>query len=278
MQFQLRDRDDCFRVTTVYARCSALERLELWEDLEHIAAQPSSPWLVGGDFNTIVDESEKLGGLPVTQHEMADFAACINVCALNELKFVGSCYTWWNGRIENDCIFKRLDRVLGNNEFMQLLPNSEVHHLIRQGSDYAPLHVMCDDSQEQVVKPFRFLNFWTKHKDFMKIVEESWIEEITGSPFFIVHSKLKRTKTTLSKWSKETFGNIFQKIATMEDVVKTKEVQLEISPTIENRSSLNKAEAELKRYLHIEEEYWKQKAGMKWFIDGDKNTKFFMLT
>jgi len=199
MQIQLRDMDDCFRVTAVYARCRALERLELWEDLEHIVAQPSSPWLVGGNFNTIVDELVKLGGLPVTQHEMADFAACINV----------------------------------------------------------------------------FLNFWTKHKDFMKIVEESWIEEITGSPFFIVHSKLKRTKMALSKWSKKTFGNIFQKIATLEDVVKTKEVQLEISPTVENRSSLSKAEAELKRYLHIEEEYRKHKASMKWFMDGDKNTKFF---
>ncbi|KAH0642252.1 hypothetical protein KY289_033226 [Solanum tuberosum] len=62
MQFQLRGRDACFRVTTVYARCTALERLELWDDLEHIAAQTNSPWLVGSDFNTIVDESEKLGG------------------------------------------------------------------------------------------------------------------------------------------------------------------------------------------------------------------------
>ncbi|KAH0696110.1 hypothetical protein KY290_013471 [Solanum tuberosum] len=34
-------------------------------------------------------------------------------------------------------------------------------------------------------------------------------------------------------------------------------------------------EAELKKFLKIEEEFWRQKAGMKWFSDGDKNTKFF---
>lgn len=48
-----------------------------------------------------------------------------------------------------------------------------------------------------------------------------------------------------------------------------------INPSEENRSDLNKAEAELKIYLHIEDEYWRQKAGMKWFTDRDKNMKFF---
>lgn len=95
---------------------------------------------------------------------------------------------------------------------MKLLPNSEVHHLIREGSNHAPLHVIGNDSQEQVVKPFRFLNFWTKHSEFMKIVEESWYEEIIGTPFYIIHAKLKKTKTALSKWSKKTFGNIFKEI------------------------------------------------------------------
>ncbi|XP_060216645.1 uncharacterized protein LOC132644105 [Lycium barbarum] len=38
---------------------------------------------------------------------------------------------------------------------------------------------------------------------------------------------------------------------------------------------LHQAQAELTRFLHLEEEYWKQKAGMKWFNDGDRNTKFF---
>ncbi|KAK6791948.1 hypothetical protein RDI58_011029 [Solanum bulbocastanum] len=158
---------------------------------------------------------------------------------------------------------------------MKLLPESEVQHLIRQGSDHAPLQLICNTCQEIGIKPFRFLNFWTKHQGFMNQVEQSWGEEVRGSPFAIVQTKLKRLKSDLSKWSKETFGNIFQKIATLEYVIKMKEIQLEVSPTEANRADLNKANAELKRYLKIEEEYWKQKAGMRWFKEGERNTKFF---
>jgi len=38
----------------------------------------------------------------------------------------------------------------------------------------------------------------------------------------------------LAKWSKKTFGNVFQQIATLEDVIKTKEIQLEMAPTESN--------------------------------------------
>ncbi|XP_060184581.1 uncharacterized protein LOC132614194 [Lycium barbarum] len=64
-------------------------------------------------------------------------------------------------------------------------------------------------------------------------------------------------------------------IATIEDTIKVQEWQFEMNPTRENKSTLQQAQAELTRYLHLEEEYWKQKAGMKWFNKGDRNTKFF---
>jgi len=153
--------------------------MELWEDLEEVACNTDFPWMVGGDFNTITDESEKLGGLPVSQVEVEDFVQCISSCALNEIQFSGSCYTWWNGRIEQDCIFKRLDKVFGNNAFMAELQNTKFQLLIRECSDHAALHVTCSTGQEQVYKPFRFLNFWTKHHSFQKTVEDIWKMEAT---------------------------------------------------------------------------------------------------
>ncbi|KAH0679808.1 hypothetical protein KY284_020893 [Solanum tuberosum] len=64
-------------------------------------------------------------------------------------------------------------------------------------------------------------------------------------------------------------------MATLEDMIRVKEIQLEISPTQANRSDLSKDEAKLKKYLNIQEEFWRQKAGMRWFKDGDRNTKFY---
>jgi len=100
VNFKKRGTNDIFSVTGVYARFSALERLELLQSLEDIAGSMQKPWLVGGDFNTIRNDSEKLGGLPVTQMETIDFNQCIISCALNELNFKGNSYTWWNGRVE----------------------------------------------------------------------------------------------------------------------------------------------------------------------------------
>lgn len=72
----------------------------------------------GGDFNVILKEEEKLEGLDFTQQEAMDFAQCMNSCGLNEIPFSGSKCTWWNGRINNTCIFKRLDRVFVNQDLL----------------------------------------------------------------------------------------------------------------------------------------------------------------
>ncbi|KAH0768990.1 hypothetical protein KY290_012971 [Solanum tuberosum] len=238
-------------VRAVYARCNALESLELWEELENIVAQHQHPWLIGGDFNVILNEEEKLRGLPFTQLEAQEFTQCINNCGLEELKFSGSRFTWWNGRIEEHCIFKRLDRVMGNQEFMNLLPSSEVHHLIRRGSDHAHLHVICNYEEEPTTRRFKFLNFWTKHHNFKQLIEENWKIDFVGRSFLVFQSKIKKVKGVLAKWSKELFGNIFQQIAILEDVIKVKEAQLEIQPSAENKTALEKPEAELTKYWHI---------------------------
>jgi len=126
-----------------------------------------------------------------------------------------------------------------------------------------------------VVKPFKFLNIWTKHPQFLEIVRKAWCVDFVGDPFSEFKAKMKKIKRALGEWSKRVYGNIFEKIATPEDMIRVKEIQLEISPSQANRSELNKAEVKLKKYLNIEEEYWRQKTGMRWFKDGDRNTKFF---
>lgn len=94
-------------ITSIYATCNALERLELWDELERLAEEVDVPWIVEGDFNVILDQLEKLGGLPVSLQEIINFSQCINNCSLREIKFTGSAYTWWNGRIEDESVFKK---------------------------------------------------------------------------------------------------------------------------------------------------------------------------
>ncbi|XP_060178143.1 uncharacterized protein LOC132608087 [Lycium barbarum] len=146
-----------------------------------------------------------------------------------------------NGRSADECVFKRLDRCLGNFELQQLFPGLEVSHLIKLGSDHFPL----------------------------------LLEYVVANSFMTFNVKLKKLKKVLSQWSKATYGEFFQNITNLEEVIKTHETLFEADPSHANREKLQKVQAEMTRVLHIEEEYWKQKAGMTCFQEGDKNSKFF---
>lgn len=111
------------------------------------------------------------------------------------------------------------------------------------------------------------MNFWTKHQGFKEFVRAQWCSEDNGNPMFTFHQKLKNLKVGLAKWSRDTYGNILQKIATVE-IIQAQAIQFEEKPTQVNRINLHKSQADLANYLHLEEEYWRQKSGMKWLTDG----------
>ncbi|XP_075076924.1 uncharacterized protein LOC142163521 [Nicotiana tabacum] len=159
-------------VTLVYAKYDATERIKLWDFMYHLSLDMESPWLVGGDFNVILSEEEKYKTLPVYLIEIEDFAYCVDICALYDLGFKGILHTWWNVRFDIDCICKTLDRFFENQQFLDLSPILKVEHLIKYGSDHTPLLLSCNITV-QVKKPFKLLNFWTKHETFLKVVKEN---------------------------------------------------------------------------------------------------------
>ncbi|XP_075087488.1 uncharacterized protein LOC142169519 [Nicotiana tabacum] len=189
--------------------------------------------------------------------------------------YKGSPFSWWNGRSNAECIFKRSDRSFVNFPFQNMLPTIEVEHLIRTGLDHASLLMTCGVQTTTFVKPFRFLNFWTNHATFIDVVRHNWEADFIGDPFLMFKQNIKRVKAALSKWIRETFGDIFKQLAILEDIVRVKEMLFEEDPTTENRIVLQKAQSESKKYLSIKEQYWKKKAGMTWFAEGYRNTSFF---
>lgn len=141
-------------VTFVYAKCDAIERIELWDSLYAVSRDMSTPCLTGGDFNIIWDQEEKFGGLPVSLNEFNDFRHCVNTCNVTDLGFKGSIYTWWNGRAEEDCIFKTLDRCFANIEFQQFWHALEITHLSKIGSDHSPMLISCNPKSTSIKKTF----------------------------------------------------------------------------------------------------------------------------
>lgn len=68
--------------------------------------------------------------------------------------YKGSKYRWWTGRTDEDCIFKRLDRVMCNDKMISAYPIVEVEHLIKSGSDHALKLVNVKSNNENITKSF----------------------------------------------------------------------------------------------------------------------------
>lgn len=62
--------------------------------------------------------------------------------------------------------------MMGNTNFQNLFPGIEIEYLGRSGSDHAPLLITCKNRKEEVVKPFKFLNFSMKKNHLSKLLEE----------------------------------------------------------------------------------------------------------
>ncbi|XP_075100269.1 uncharacterized protein LOC142176434 [Nicotiana tabacum] len=121
------------------------------------------------------------------------------------------------------------------------------------------MYLKCDIETPPIKKPFKFLNFWVEHATFKDVVRENWTADFSANPFIIFNHKLKKLKKALSLWSKATFGNIFQKIASMEEVVMVHEAEFEANPTGMNRERLQKVQAELIKCLALEEKFWRKR-------------------
>lgn len=89
--------------------------------------------------------------------------------------------------------------MMCNDEIHHLFLQVDIEHLIRSGSDHAPLLISFSTKVEKIIKSFKFLNFWLKDESFMEVVGEQWTTDFAANPFTIFHYKLKNLKKALSQ-------------------------------------------------------------------------------
>ncbi|XP_012857061.1 PREDICTED: uncharacterized protein LOC105976337 [Erythranthe guttata] len=231
----------------VYARCSRSERRVLWNSFRDIFETiGDTPWISGGDFNSILLESERNRSVSDRRLDMADIR-----------------------------LLERLDRILYNSAWLDLLPITQVTHLSRTWSDHAPLLVSSAASSSRPPASFRFQHMWIRHATFRQIVEQVWDFPCAQTGMHRLHTKLRRLKQKLQWWNWNVFGDVFKNKERAEAAVLEAEHIYDLDRSPENRANLKKATAELTLMLNIEEDFWKQKAACRWATDGERNSKFF---
>ncbi|XP_058075699.1 uncharacterized protein LOC131224177 [Magnolia sinica] len=198
-------------VTCVYAKCSYMRRRELWADLVNQSATLPGPWIVCGDFNAVTAHSERIGGNSLADPSSSEFIEAINQVNLTDAGFFGSAFTWCNNCSGSNRKWARLDRVLCSPSWVYTFPSC-VQHLTRICSDHSPLLLSAPPTSPTSPKSFHFQRMWIQHDGFQTMVSNAWKSNTFITPMIHLLIKMRNTKEALTRWNKESFGNIFSQI------------------------------------------------------------------
>ncbi|KAL0294409.1 UNVERIFIED_CONTAM: hypothetical protein Sangu_3219600 [Sesamum angustifolium] len=166
----------------------------------------NEPWLVLGDFNAVMDDSEVYGRAADTSASMTEFRICIRDSGLVQLPFTGCPFTWHNCSDGPRSLWKRLDRMLANTNWMDAWPSSSYISALPSTSDHSPLILTgMNRGEEHVV--FRFDNYLAHLPDFLNSVEEIWKHRIAGTAMYETVCKLKLLKPVFRQ-QKRLKGNL----------------------------------------------------------------------
>ncbi|XP_070034219.1 uncharacterized protein [Nicotiana tomentosiformis] len=202
---------------------------------------------------------EKIGGIPYQINKSIEFLNMIEDCGFTDLGFYGPRYIWSNGWDPCAIVWKRLDRGLVNDNWLASFPATTITHLASSGSDHSPFLMDMNINDET----------------FMPLVQAIWNKPVQGNSMCIFHQKTKNICSALSKWSRQEYGDIFQKVKEFENKVRTAEETWAHTNLEYDRIKLHELNAQYIRHMKIEESVLKQKTQLQWFKEGDANSIYF---
>ncbi|XP_059623063.1 uncharacterized protein LOC132266226 [Cornus florida] len=185
-----------FFVTIVYAKNTAMERGQLWRDLEDVNQVIDGPWLLLGDWNIVRFNSEKKGGRIHSPRVFADFNNTIDKLCLSDMHVANGVYTWCNKRFCSRRINANLDRGLMNEEWALVYPDSFVFLTPPLTSDHWGLFFNLPVEIASSPRPFRFLLG----------------AQFKGDSISKLLYKLKLCKKDVRQWNIDKFGSIYEEV------------------------------------------------------------------
>ena len=124
-----------WRVMGFYGAPRVEDRCHSWRFLRTLFAIQHDAWMCIGDFNETLVGSEHFSRTPRPEWQMRAFREVTDECALSDLGWSGTEYTWDNMQPGRTNVRARLDRAFGNSAFMQMFSNVRIRHIVTTESD-----------------------------------------------------------------------------------------------------------------------------------------------
>ncbi|KAJ9536534.1 hypothetical protein OSB04_un000286 [Centaurea solstitialis] len=274
--FKLRGSQESFFITFVYGANNLHERKSLWSNLRKAKVlMGDRPWVILGDFNSMLFPHDGFGGCSRRNASMEDFFACVEDIEVVDIVYTGVNYTWTQKPRGGEGLHRKLDRILANTDFLSKFDGSSASFQPRGLSDHAVgiLEVKCVKCKRNV--GFKFDNFVADNVDFLEVVASEWRQPVFGSFMHKLLTHLKRLKKPL-RCLRGRCGDVSKRVLALKEELEAVQLSCDMDPQnpdlMEDLAHMYLA---YEKALMDEESYFRQRAKVKWIREGDCNTKFF---
>ncbi|PPD99239.1 hypothetical protein GOBAR_DD03731 [Gossypium barbadense] len=110
-----------WRFTGFYGQTDPNLRQLSWDMLRRVKSTINEGWIMGGNFNTILNNSEKDRGRRKPKTSMDDFCDILVELNLTDVKTCNGCFTWTNNREGTMLVKERLDRFVISDEARDII-------------------------------------------------------------------------------------------------------------------------------------------------------------
>lgn len=205
-----------WRFTGCYGPYKYEERKVFWEllmKLYSLRNNENESWVIGGDFNDIMYENEKKGGIKKKSHVDNNFYYCCRSIGVNNLVTSGPKFTWTNKRKGDGNVKERLDRFMVNQAWRKIFPYAKALNCGYFGSDHRVIKLTMNHKRwiekKEVTKMFMFENKWIMEDTFQEEARKCWEKARTKDN---LPSMMKTCCELLQKWADKEVGNTGKKI------------------------------------------------------------------
>ncbi|TYG88190.1 hypothetical protein ES288_A12G001900v1 [Gossypium darwinii] len=254
-----------FYCLTIYASPQRSNRRMLSDHLNSVVDSCDEPWLIAGDFNSLLDVSERRGGSATSRNRCAFFSQdFLFNYELRDLGYCGSRFTWSRGGLS-----QHLDQAIENSSFDIFAPECLVRNLHRLKSNHRPIFVSLKPRQVEGTRPFRCLDSWMLHSEFRMLASSNWNSEES------VVNMMENFRVKVQNWNNHVYLNIFSRKKQLIHELKIVQRLMELRLNRRFRSRAIELRQALEEVLKQEKLLWFQKSWSVWLLNGDRNTKYF---
>ncbi|KAL0740221.1 hypothetical protein Bca4012_081734 [Brassica carinata] len=252
-------------VSFIYGAPNPSDRPAFWEKLTEMGAEREEAWLLTGDFNDLLDNSEKVGGPLRWEGSFLSFRSFVSQMGLWDLQHSGN-HLSWRGTRYNYFIQSRLDRAMANCSWFEKFPAGRCEYLRFEGSDHRPIVVHFDVSVRKKKGLFRFDRRLKDKPEVRRLVDSEWKKE----PLDSVLTRIGNIRHSIIKWMKEQNLNSNQAIQDAQH-----QLEEALSSSTPDDSLIGELTAKLESAYREEELYWRQRSRILRLQSGDRNTTYF---